>query len=91
MTMHKKIGLSLGFPLILMASGCKSAGQNPGSPYANTPPPASGGLGSWIGNVLAFGETGGRDPYSSPGGPGDYYPAPTLFGSEGGPSGGGKK
>ena len=87
--MSKKIGLLLG--LLLVVGGCKSGAQPAGSPYANTPPPATGGIGSWFANALAFGETGGRDPYSSPGGSGDYYPAPTLFGPDSGPPGGGKK
>jgi hypothetical protein len=73
-----------------LTAGCRS-NQIGGSPLADTPPQATGGLGSHLANFLAFSETGGRDPYSSPGGSGDYYPAPTLFGSDMGPSGGGKR
>jgi hypothetical protein len=88
---QNKIKITCLLGCALMASGCQSspAGMNGGSPDAQTPPAATGGLGSHLANLFAFGETGGRDPYSSPGGSGDYYPTPTWFDS--GPSGGGRK
>ena len=66
-----------GFFLIVMIGslgGCRSHSPSGQASPPSAPPSVNNGLISSVGQSVAYDQAGGRDPYTSPAGTGDFVP-----------------
>jgi hypothetical protein len=73
---------------LMAASGCKSSppvgATNGQAGLSNSPPPSTGGLGSWFAHSLAYDKAGGRDPYNTSTSLNDDFPSSRNYTPSGG-------